>query len=110
MAIAVKDNPESFGLGSILLHWMTALIIIGMYPLGLYIGTLTYYDPDYHTVPYWHKSIGMILLGLLLLRILWRIMNTSPAPLPQPKPLLFATKAVHLLLYLLTITTLDPGI
>ncbi len=80
MPIVIKDNRKTFGLGSILLHWITALIIIGMYPLGLYIGTLTYYDADYHTVPYWHKSIGMILLGLVVLRVLWRIANTSPAP------------------------------
>jgi cytochrome b561 len=109
MAIPVTDNHKSFGLGSILLHWVTALMIIGMYPLGLYIGTLTYYDADYHTVPYWHKSIGMILMGLMLVRALWRTMNTTPAPLPQPKPLLLATKAAHLLLYLLTATTLISG-
>ncbi|WP_428035332.1 cytochrome b [Amphritea sp.] len=109
MPIAIKDNRKTFGLGSILLHWITALIIIGMYPLGLYIGTLTYYDADYHTVPYWHKSIGMILLGLVVLRVLWRIANTSPAPLPQPQPLLLATKAAHLLLYLLTLIALVSG-
>lgn len=109
MALPIKDSSSTFGLGSILLHWIVALTIIGMYPLGLYIDTLSYYDPEYQTIPAWHKSIGMMLLVLLVLRMLWRTLNRTPDPLPQPKPLLWITKAVHWLLYLLPLITLASG-
>jgi len=109
MALAVKDNASTFGLGSMLLHWTVALAIIGMYPLGLYIETLSYYDPEYRTIPAWHKSIGMLLLALLVVRIFWRTINRTPDPLPQPKAMLWITRAVHRLLYLLPLITLVSG-
>lgn len=109
MVLALKDTPNSFGLGSILLHWIIAFTIIGMYALGLYIDTLTYYDPEYQTIPAWHKSIGMTLVLLIVLRILWRVINRTPKPIPQPKMLLSITKAIHLLLYLLPVITLASG-
>ncbi|WP_290704678.1 cytochrome b [Amphritea sp.] len=109
MASPIKDNSSTFGLGSILLHWVIALTIIGMYPLGLYIDSLTYYDEAYNIVPAWHESIGIILLAFLAMRFLWRAINKAPAPLPQPKPVLLITKAVHLLLYLLPVITVASG-
>ena len=93
MAIPVKNDTRQYGLGSIALHWGMALIIIGMYPLGLYIETLDYYDPAYRTVPHWHKSIGLILFSLLMLRMLWRTVNIQPMPLEQAKLLKLATHA-----------------
>jgi cytochrome b561 len=109
MASPIKDNSSTYGLGSILLHWIIALTIIGMYPLGLYIDSLTYYDEAYTIVPAWHESIGVILFALLGMRFLWRLINKSPASLPQPRPLLLVTKAVHLLLYLLPVITVVTG-
>lgn len=109
MTLAVKDRADTFGLGSILLHWVVALTIIGMYPLGLYIDTLSYYDPEYQTIPAWHKSIGVLLLALLAVRIFWRAINRTPDPVPQPRTLRWITKAVHRLLYLLPLITLVSG-
>ncbi|RTE66087.1 cytochrome b [Amphritea opalescens] len=109
MALPLKDSPHSFGVGSILLHWIVALTIIGMYPLGLYIGTLTYYDPEYQTIPSWHKSIGMTLALFVILRLFWRAFNRTPKPIPQPQTLQSITKIVHALLYLLPVITLLSG-
>ena len=109
MAISIKDTPSSYGKGSRALHWLMALVIIAMYPLGLYIDSLSYYDEAYRTVPHWHKSVGMILLGLLLLRIIWRKLSTGPAPVEQPELLQLATRATHTLLYLLMLAALISG-
>jgi cytochrome b561 len=109
MAIPVKNEPHRYGLGSIIIHWSMALIIIGMYPLGLYIDTLDYYDAAYKTVPQWHKSIGIMLLALLLLRLLWRTVSAHPPPLAQPTLLALATKTAHFLLYILMLVALVSG-
>lgn len=103
------NDHSSYGWGHILLHWLIAFAIIGLYPLGLYIETLDYYDPAYRTVPYWHKSIGALIIFALVFRVLWRVLNKPPAPLPQPEPMKQLAKLAHLMLYALLILTLVSG-
>jgi cytochrome b561 len=104
-----NTDQSSYGWGTIIIHWSMALIIIGMYPLGLYIDTLDYYDTAYRTVPHWHKSIGIILLALLLFRLVWKLITVSPPPLPHSRILEVLTKLVHLALYVLMFIALISG-
>ena len=64
MSRKLFNSDDSYGLVPVILHWLMAFAIIGLYPLGLYIESLDYYDPAYRTVPMWHKSVG-ILVALL---------------------------------------------
>jgi len=105
----ITNDQQSYGWGPIVIHWLVAVAVIVLFGLGLYIDSLSYYDPEYRTVPHWHKSLGLILAGLFMLRIAWRLFNKPPAPLPQPAVLTLATHAVHSLLYLLLIVVLVSG-
>lgn len=105
----VCNTPRSYGWGFILIHWLMALAIIGLYPLGLYIDSLSYYDAAYRTMPHIHKGIGMLVLFALAFRLIWRVLNRIPAALPQPAPLARLTHTVHLLLYLLMLIALVSG-
>lgn len=99
------NSDDRYGLVPIALHWLMAFTIIGLYPLGLYIESLDYYDPAYRTVPMWHKSVGILLALLFVFRLLWKFFDKSPKPLPQSRLLQnAATMAHHLLLLLLAIT------
>lgn len=105
-----KNSQERWGLVAISLHWLMALVVVGMFVLGLYMTGLTYYDPWYRTAPALHKSLGFVLFGLLLLRLLWRWFNPAPAPLPSHTALeQFAARAMHALLYLLLILVMISG-
>ena len=55
-----------------------ALAIIGMFGLGLYMVELTYYDAWYNSSLDLHKSIGILLFCLLLVRTVWRFLNINP--------------------------------
>lgn len=77
-----KDSRSGYGLVTIVLHWVTALLIIFLFGLGLYMVDLDYYDPWYHRGPALHISFGLLLLLLMLMRIIWRLINPQPAPLP----------------------------
>jgi len=105
----ITNDQHSYGWGPIAIHWLVAVAIIVLYGLGLYIDSLSYYDPEYRTVPHWHKSIGLLLAGLFMVRIIWRLFNKPPAPLPQPPVLTMATHAVHSLLYVLLLVVLVSG-
>jgi cytochrome b561 len=81
----LKNSTEAFGLISILLHWLMAMMLIGLFAVGLYMTELDYYDSLYHTLPWWHKSIGLLVIGLLIFRFIWTISNPAPTALESHK-------------------------
>lgn len=56
-------------------HWSIALCILAMWTLGFYMTRTESYQ-FYHS----HKSIGLLLIGLLFLRLLLRSFKGLPAP------------------------------
>ncbi|WP_423825789.1 cytochrome b, partial [Salmonella enterica] len=42
-----KNTPQRYGVVSAALHWLTALVVYGMFALGLWMVTLSYYDGWY---------------------------------------------------------------
>jgi cytochrome b561 len=63
---------------AVALHWVMALLVLGMLGLGLYMGTLSE-GPERSSLIALHKSIGLTLALLLLLRIAWRASHPAPA-------------------------------
>ncbi len=80
-----KNTTESFGLISKTLHWLMAIILIGLFGVGLYMTDLDYYDALYHTLPWWHKSFGLLVIGLLVFRYVWKRLNPEPEALATHK-------------------------
>ena len=86
------------------MHWLIAFAIVAMLIIGW---TMEYIRPDN---PYkfplfqWHKSIGITILLLSLLRLVWRLTHPAP-PLPTGMPgwEKFAARATHVLFYVLII-------
>lgn len=98
----INNTPESFGMISKALHWSMALLLIVLFVMGLYMTGLDYYDPLYHSLPWWHKSIGLLTLMLLLLRILWKVSNTQPKALSTHQPWeTFLAKLIQTFFYFL---------
>jgi len=74
----VRNTVNNYGLVTIAIHWLSALTIIALFGLGIYMVDLSYYDDWYKTAPVIHKSIGMLLVGLIAMRIFWKAINVSP--------------------------------
>jgi cytochrome b561 len=72
------NTKSSYGKVTIGLHWLMAIVIFGMFGLGLYMVELTYYDRLYKTLPFIHKSIGITLAIVFVFRICWRLVNPTP--------------------------------
>jgi cytochrome b561 len=93
----LKNSSNHFGLIAIILHWLMAVLIIGMLAVGLYmvempisIQKLKVYDL--------HKAVGLTILALACLRIIWRLSNSTPI-LNLPKLEQIAARLAHLGLY-----------
>jgi len=106
----LKNSAERYGAISVLLHWGVALVVFGLFGVGLWMVGLDYYNPWRQTVPDLHKSVGLLLLAVMLLRILWRFISPPPAPSKNQGILThIAAKLGHLLLYLLIFAVLVSG-
>jgi cytochrome b561 len=95
---------------AVVIHWLMALAIPGLFGLGLWMVDLTYYDAWYKRAPEIHKGIGIFLFLVLVFRLLWRTVN--PMPRPEPDLSTFerrASKAVHFALYLLLFAVMTSG-
>lgn len=74
----------TYGSVARLFHWITALLVFGMIPLGLVMtGELPRATQDFLFIL--HKGFGSILLVIILARIGWRAFNPPP-PLPASVP------------------------
>lgn len=76
-----KNTVDRFGHVSVLIHWLVALTVYGMFALGLWMVTLGYYDAWYHPAPEIHKAIGVLLFIVMLVRVVWRFVSPPPKPL-----------------------------
>jgi len=95
----IKNSTDQYGLVSIILHWFFVILIFSMAGIGFYMVSLDYYDPLYRSLPNLHKSIGILLIGLLIFRLMWRWYNIKPTPVNGSKT--WEIKLAHLVHYLL---------
>ena len=77
----IRNGDTHYGWIAIGLHWLVAVAVFALFGLGFYMVELSYYDPWYQSAPALHRSIGLILLAVVLLRVVWRAVSPPPAPL-----------------------------
>lgn len=96
-----RNTTTTYGLLSIGMHWLVALLVFSLFGLGLWMVELDYYSSWRHTAPQLHKGFGLCLLALMLLRLLWRFLSPPPAPLSSYSRLTqLGAKIGHSVLYL----------
>jgi len=81
---AVNDQ-NTYGWVQVTLHWLTVLFVFSLFGLGLWMEGLDYYDAWYREAPALHKSLGFVLILMLIFRLFWRFHRGLPSPLPNHK-------------------------
>ncbi len=79
----IYNTEDSYGIISKVIHWLVALIIIGLIAVGLYM-TGQKYSPEIGKLYWIHKSLGVLVLVLFFIRVLWKLMNKAPNILGNP--------------------------
>lgn len=105
----LKNTKQSYGVIAMIIHWLFALGVFGLFGLGLYMVELTYYDTWYKGSLDLHKSLGVVMLVLLVLRVVWRVLNISPEAIAAPKWQQLGASFAHFLLYLLPLALMFSG-
>ncbi|MFK7860672.1 MAG: cytochrome b/b6 domain-containing protein [Granulosicoccus sp.] len=95
-----RTAEQRYGDVAVIFHWLIAFFIIGLVVVGKYMVGLEPNDPVRFELTQWHKSFGLTVLFLSILRLAWRFTHRPP---PEPASIphwqqRIAT-AVHLLLY-----------
>ncbi|HWD36869.1 MAG TPA: cytochrome b [Casimicrobiaceae bacterium] len=96
----MRREPERYGKPAMLLHWLTAALIVANWLLGLSMVPM-HISPRKLQWYLVHKSIGLTVLLLSSLRLGWRAVRPPPAPVAMPRWQRRAASASHALLYVL---------
>ena len=62
-----------YNLASKLIHWLMALMVFALLPIGYIMVDLNYYSPWYQILPNWHYIIGLVFSAVLILRVINRL-------------------------------------
>jgi len=95
--------------GQQFLHWIMALVILVMMVAGWIAKTLPI-SPLKSEIFFWHKSFGILLFGLVFIRIVWRLLHTTPRlPDTMARWEQVTAHTTHLMLYFMMVITPFSG-
>lgn len=97
--MSLKNSELNYGIVSRANHWLSAFIFIGLLTIGLYMTGLEKGD-DRQALYALHKSMGIALFGLMLLRLVWLKLSPNPEQLSKNKFEHILGHAVKGILYL----------
>tara|TARA_R110000868_G_scaffold179832_1_gene420283 strand:+ start:716 stop:1249 length:534 start_codon:yes stop_codon:yes gene_type:complete len=92
-----RNTQNHFGMITILLHWLMAILLIGLLALGVYMVDLPISLQKLKMYG-WHKEYGLLALALAMVRIVWRWVNLTPQ-LSLPLLEKLAARSVHYAFY-----------
>jgi cytochrome b561 len=94
-----RNTTRSWGSLSKALHWLIVLLIINQWVIGSRADALPNGIAKLQTLA-WHKSFGMTILFIAVVRLVWRLLNPTPDLTTETKPWeRVLAKISHFLLY-----------
>jgi cytochrome b561 len=106
----IRNTASSYGLVAIAIHWLVALAIFSLFGLGYWMVDLSYYHDWYKRAPDIHRSVGILLLVVMVFRVIWKGLNVSPASPPEHKRWeVRSAHLVHALFYVLIFVAMVSG-
>jgi len=98
----LRNTIDAWGTPAKLLHWTMAAMIVVQVVLG-WMAISWKLSPTKISLFVWHKSLGMLLLTLIAVRLTWRLLNPTPALPHMPAWEHAAARVSHGLLYIVLV-------
>ncbi len=99
------NTENQWGGVSRFIHWLSVMLILGLLIVGFYMASLTDSQADMAVkgpLIFIHKSMGVLFLGVLIFRFIWRRMTIIPTIPPTSFHLLSKMSAPVLYLSMLS--------
>ncbi|AWZ01629.1 hypothetical protein RHODOSMS8_02099 [Rhodobiaceae bacterium] len=104
LALQNGNESERYGRATRIIHWTTALLFVALIPMGIFTSMIpedVWYRQGYYVV---HKSLGLTVLLLVILRLFWHRVSPTPGLDSGLKPWeRRSAHTAHVLLYILMI-------
>ncbi|SMN12600.1 Cytochrome B561 [Bathymodiolus heckerae thiotrophic gill symbiont] len=95
----IKDSKKKLSPITTTLHWLIAIVLISLIAVGIYMEE----NEVFFLYPI-HKSIGMLLFSVILIRVVWRIKSGWPEPVSQYKKIeQIGARTIHWVLIIGTV-------
>jgi cytochrome b561 len=97
----IRNDADRWGWISLGIHWITVAMVLGLVVVGLVMQELPN-SPNKFEIYKLHKIFGITVLGLTVLRLVWRLFAGAPAPVAgTPRWQSAIASATHGVLYLI---------
>lgn len=94
------ESAARYSRVAIFLHWLLALALLAQIGFGWFLGEVPRGTPERTVYVNLHKSTGILIGLVILLRLYWRVTHRAPAPPPSmPVWERMVVKWSHVLLY-----------
>lgn len=104
LALQSANEQERYGRTTRIIHWTTAILFVALIPMGIFTSMIpedVWYRQGYYVV---HKSLGLTVLLLVVIRLIWHWRSPTPALDGSLKAWeRRSAHAAHVLLYILMI-------
>lgn len=78
----MRPRPDAYAPAQKALHWTIAVLIAFMVPAGISMANLMAEGPARDTTYELHKSVGLVILGLAIARVILRALHGAPPLVP----------------------------
>lgn len=78
MPLAVINSATAFGLISRYAHWIVAVLILALIPMGMFMSILPPNSPDRASFVAAHQTMGLLVLIFVALRMAWLLRSPPP--------------------------------
>jgi cytochrome b561 len=102
--MTAQNTRLRYGTVAMTLHWLIALLLVTNLIGGFtFANVLSRDNPYFFTIVQLHKSTGLTILVLSIVRLIWRLTNRVPALPPMSLAQRIAARTSHYLFYFLII-------
>jgi len=100
--MGLRSTSSRYGVGAQVFHWLTVVLVLAAYALSKSDG-YSLYSAAADGIRRIHETLGMLVLVVVVLRLLWRLIDRTPATEPMPGWMAAAANLVQFALYALLI-------